>query len=116
MGNYRPKTRDYDLALESYKKAKSLGSKSAKLYYGMGMAHKYKGEFGLCENCMKLALEIEPKFKKALIVYSKISVLKTKMKKFNKIEKYYKKEHNLNKRTLLIFLPWHCQQTDLYSC
>lgn len=87
MGNYRLKTGDFDLALDSYKKAKSLGTKSAKIYYAMGMAYKYKGEFGLCENCMKLALDVDPNHKKALIVFSKVSGLKSKMKRFNKIHK-----------------------------
>jgi len=87
IGNYRLKSGDYDLAIASYKKAKSLGSKSAKLYYGMGMAYKYKGEFALCANCMKLVLESNPHDRKAQIILSKVIGISDKMKKFNKIYK-----------------------------
>ena len=89
MGNYRLKTGDYDCAIESYKKARSLGSKSAKLYYGLGLAYKYKGEFALCENCMKIVLEKNPNDERAWKVYKKVANLSGAMKKFDKVYKSF---------------------------
>ena len=84
MGRYRYLTGDLDWAIMSFKRARSLGSKSAKLYYALGMAYKAKGEFGLCENCMKLALTKDLNNAKALRIYRSVANLAGTMKKFDR--------------------------------